>query len=155
MFSYPTVHTQQSTVPPGVAEHNVTVARAFTKLIGAFVTFWNNDAGSKILLANPGRTGPHCAARQKDSLLESQMQLGSLQHPSIRESQSTSTFLGPCTSSRSAGCPPWWSAAVVRVAALVHRAGRPRVVHLVEALHGLVLVVLAAFSRSCATMVRP
>ena len=32
----------------------------------------------------------------------------------------------------------------VRVAALVHRAGRPRVVHLVEALHGLVLVVLAA-----------
>ena len=32
VFSYPTVHTQQSTVPPGVAEHNVTVARAFTKL---------------------------------------------------------------------------------------------------------------------------
>ena len=39
VFSYPTVHTQQSTVPPGVAEHNVTVARAFTKLMGAFVTF--------------------------------------------------------------------------------------------------------------------
>ena len=35
MFSYPTVHTQQSTAPPGVAEHNVTVARAFTKLMGA------------------------------------------------------------------------------------------------------------------------
>ena len=53
VFSYPTVHTQQSTVPPGVAEH-VTVARAFTKLMGAFVTFW--DAGSKIhLLANPGQ----------------------------------------------------------------------------------------------------
>ena len=51
MFSYPTVHTQQ-----GVAEHNVTVARAFTKLMGAFVTFWDNDAGSKIhLLANPGQ----------------------------------------------------------------------------------------------------
>ena len=50
------VHTQQSTVPPGVAEHNVTVARAFTKLMGAFVTFWDNDAGSKIhLLANPGQ----------------------------------------------------------------------------------------------------
>ena len=69
MFSYPTVHTQQSTVPPGVAEHNVTVARAFTKLMGAFMTFWDNDAGSKIhLLANPGqdvaRTG---AARQEDS----------------------------------------------------------------------------------------
>ena len=28
VFSYPTVHTQQSTLPPGVAEHNVTV-RAF------------------------------------------------------------------------------------------------------------------------------
>ena len=27
LFNYPTVHTQQSTVPPGVAEHNVTVAR--------------------------------------------------------------------------------------------------------------------------------
>ena len=32
-------------------------------------------------------------------------------------------------------------------AALVHRAGRPRVVHLVEALHGLVLVVLAALQQ--------
>ena len=30
VFSYPTVHTQQSSVPNGVAEHNVTVARAFT-----------------------------------------------------------------------------------------------------------------------------
>ena len=59
VFSYPTAHTQQSTVPPGVAEHNVTVARAFTKLMGAFVTFLDNDAGSKIhLLANPGRTWP-------------------------------------------------------------------------------------------------
>ena len=61
VFSYPTVHTQQSSVPNGVAEHNVTVARAFTKLMGAFVTFWDNDAGSKIhLLANPGAgRGPH------------------------------------------------------------------------------------------------
>ena len=53
VFSHPTVHTQQSTVPPGVAEHNVTVARAFTKLMGAFVTFWDNDAGSKIHLPAP------------------------------------------------------------------------------------------------------
>ena len=52
MFSYFTAHTQQSAVPLGVAEHNVTVARAFTKLMGAFVTFWDNDAGSK--MANPG-----------------------------------------------------------------------------------------------------
>ena len=42
VFSYPT------SVPNGVAEHNVTVARTFTKLMGAFVTFWDNDAGSKI-----------------------------------------------------------------------------------------------------------
>ena len=77
------MHTQQSTVPPGVAEHNVTVARAFTKLMGAFVTFWDNDAGSKIhLLANPGQdVAPIGAARQEDSFLESQMQLGSLQYP--------------------------------------------------------------------------
>ena len=83
MFSYPTVHTQQSSVPNGVAEHNVTVARAFTKLMGAFVAFWDNDAGSKIhLLANPGQdVAPIGAARQEDSLLESQMQLGSLQYP--------------------------------------------------------------------------
>ena len=79
MFSYPTVHTQQSTVPTGVAEHNVTVARAFTKVMGAFVTFWGNDAGS---LANPGiDIAPIGASRQEDSLLESQMQLGSLQYP--------------------------------------------------------------------------
>ena len=82
VFSYPTVHTQQSSVPNGVAEHNVTVARAFTKLMGAFV-FWDNDAGSKIhLLANPGQdVAPIGAARQEDSLLELQMQLGSLQYP--------------------------------------------------------------------------
>ena len=74
---------RESSVPNGVAEHNVTVARAFTKLMGAFVTFWDNDAGSKIhLLANPGQdVAPIGAARQEDSLLESQMQLGSLQHP--------------------------------------------------------------------------
>ena len=82
VFSYPTVHTQQSSVPNGVVEHNVTVARAFTKLMGAFVTFWDNDAGSKIhLLANPGQDVAPIGARQEDSLLESQMQLGSLQYP--------------------------------------------------------------------------
>ena len=67
VFSYPTVHTQQSSVPHGVAEHNVTVARAFTKLMGAFVTFWDNDAGSKIhLLANPGQD-PHRPGRRTAS----------------------------------------------------------------------------------------
>ena len=51
--------------------------------LGAFVTFWDNDGGSKIhSLANPGQdVAPIGAARQEDSLLESQMQLGSLQYP--------------------------------------------------------------------------
>ena len=42
------------------------------------MTFWDNDAGSKIhLLDNPGQdVAPISAARQEDSLLESQMQLG-------------------------------------------------------------------------------
>ena len=75
VFSYITVHTQQSTVPPGVAEHNVTVARAFTKLMGAFVTFWDNDAGSKIhLLANPGQDvapiNPGQAGRQSPGVAD-------------------------------------------------------------------------------------
>ena len=70
VFSYPTVHTQP--VPPGVAEHNVTVARAFTKLMGAFVTFWDNPGQDVAPTARPGR---------KTVSLESQMQLGSLQYP--------------------------------------------------------------------------
>ena len=59
VFSYPTVHTQQSSFPNGVAEHNVTVARAFTKLMGAFVTFqrrWLEDPPA----GQPGAgRGPH------------------------------------------------------------------------------------------------
>ena len=54
IFSYPAVHTQH--VPNSVAERNVTVARAFTKLMGAFVTFWDNDP----LAGQPGAgRGPH------------------------------------------------------------------------------------------------
>ena len=37
VFSYPTMHTQVSNVLSGVTSHNVTVARAYTKLMGAFV----------------------------------------------------------------------------------------------------------------------
>jgi hypothetical protein len=39
VFNYPTIHTQVSNVPVGATSHNVTVARAFTKLLGAFVSF--------------------------------------------------------------------------------------------------------------------
>ena len=90
VFSYSTVHTQQSTVPPGVAEHNVTVARAFTKLMGARAlrsTCWPTR----------GRTWPP-SDKQEDSLLESQMQLGSLQYPQRYEGslRALPLPLGPC-----------------------------------------------------------
>ena len=44
-------------------------------LMGAFVTFWDP------LVGQPRRVALIGAARQEDSLLESQMQLGSLQYP--------------------------------------------------------------------------
>ena len=50
-------------------------------------------------------------------------------------------------SSRSAGCPPWWGAAARPRSRSGAPRGRPRVVHLVEALHGLALVVLAALQQ--------
>ena len=58
VFSYPTVHTQQSSVPNGVAEHNVTVARAFTKLMGAFVIRqWRTRALSEHRRTRRGAAG--------------------------------------------------------------------------------------------------
>ena len=54
------------------AWRSTTSRRAPSRNLGAFVTFWDNDAGSKIhLLANPGLdVAPIGAARQEDSLLE-------------------------------------------------------------------------------------
>ena len=52
-----------------------------TKLMGAFVTFWDNDAGSKILLANPGQDVAPIGAATGSQPPELQMQLGSLQYP--------------------------------------------------------------------------
>ena len=92
---YPTVHTQQSTVPL-CAEHNVTVARA----MGAFVTFWDNDAGSKIHLLANWAGPPIGAARQEDSLLESQMQLGQPYEGSRSTSTSSRSLRGPMTTVR-------------------------------------------------------
>ena len=49
-FSYPTMNTQAqvSSVPAGATTHNATAARAFTKLMGAFVTFRaGSDSRSK------------------------------------------------------------------------------------------------------------
>ncbi|CAE7246378.1 unnamed protein product, partial [Symbiodinium microadriaticum] len=52
VFSYPTVHTQVTSVPAGSTEFNVTVARAYTKLLGAFVTFRNAADQSGVVALN-------------------------------------------------------------------------------------------------------
>ena len=73
VFSYPTMHTQVSNIPAGSTSHNVTVARAYTKLMGAFVTFKDADdaLGEVMNLEYPAVNGQ----------LESQMQLGALTYP--------------------------------------------------------------------------
>ena len=81
VFSYPTVHTQQSSVPNGVAEHNVTVARAFT---GRVCDFLGQRRGLQDPLAgqrhagHPGRgaAGAHAHHAWKFS--------GALQQPELR-----------------------------------------------------------------------
>ena len=72
----PTMHTQVSN--PCRTSYNVTVARAFTKLLGAFVTFPDTD--EQICSASaPILSIPAMAASSRR--LESQMQLGALQYP--------------------------------------------------------------------------
>ena len=76
VFSYPAAHTQLTSIPAGSTEFNVTVSRAFTKLLGAFVTFRTlADQSNAAALNHP--------ATQADgtSFLESQMALGSMQAP--------------------------------------------------------------------------
>ena len=78
VFAYPTMHTQVSSIPAGSTSYNVTVARAFTKLLGAFVTFRDADdlLGECSNFEHPG-DGSQFSANS----LESQMQLGALQYP--------------------------------------------------------------------------
>ncbi|CAE7477421.1 unnamed protein product, partial [Symbiodinium microadriaticum] len=78
VFAYPTMHTQVSSIPAGSTAHNVTVARAFTKLLGAFVSFRDIDdaLGECSNFEHPGD-----GSQFSTSALESQMQLGSLQYP--------------------------------------------------------------------------
>ena len=78
VFAYPTMHTQVSSIPAGSTSFNVTVARAFTKLLGAFVTFRDTDdlLGECSNFEHPG-DGSQFSANS----LESQMQLGALQYP--------------------------------------------------------------------------
>ena len=77
VFSFPAMHTQVSSIPDAATSHNVTVARAFTKLLGAFVTFYNSASveGPVRDLRNPSQTVG------VEGVMESQMQLGSLQYP--------------------------------------------------------------------------
>ena len=72
-FSYPTMNTQVSSVPAGATTHNATVARAFTKLMGAFITFRaaNDSLGEVMNLEFPGNAFPPFT-------LEAQMQLAAL-----------------------------------------------------------------------------
>ena len=72
------MHTQVSSIPAGSTAHNVTVARAFTKLLGAFVSFRDIDdtLGECSNFEHPGDGNQFSA-----NALESQMQLGSLQYP--------------------------------------------------------------------------
>ena len=82
VFSYPTMHTQVSNVPSGVTSHNVTVARAYTKLMGAFVTFrqTTDSLGECRNLEYPGP-----AAHPFN--LEGQMQLGGPAVPALPDRQ--------------------------------------------------------------------
>ena len=76
VFSYPTVSTQVTSVPAGSTEFNVTVSRAFTKLLGAFVTFRTlADQSNVAALNHPGTQA------DGTSFLESQMALGPMQVP--------------------------------------------------------------------------
>ena len=80
VFSYPVTQTQVSSIPAGSASHNVTVARAFTKLMGAFVTFKDEDdnLGEVMNLEYPAINGQ----------LESQMH-GVTPVPAISHGQSS------------------------------------------------------------------
>eukprot|EP00439_Symbiodinium_sp_Y106_P055542 s1258_g7.t1 len=76
VFSYATLHTQVTSVPAGSTDFNVTVARAYSKLLGAFVTFRANAAPEGVTdLEHPD------VQANGTSFLESQMQLGALQFP--------------------------------------------------------------------------
>ena len=70
---------QVSSIPAGSTSHNVTVARAFTKLLGAFVSFRDIDDANLGECSNFEHPGD--GSQFSTSPLESQMQLGALQYP--------------------------------------------------------------------------
>ena len=78
VFSFPSLHVQQSSIPAGSTNYNVTVARAFTKLLGAFVTFNKTGENHVSNFEYPGEAFPNVSAA---TVMEGQLQLGSLQFP--------------------------------------------------------------------------
>ena len=93
--AFPRCTQQQSTAPPGVAG----AQRHRGASRNSFVTFWDNNAGSKIHLLARGRTWPPSARPgRKTFFLESQMQLGSLH---FLCATSTSTVLATCATASS------------------------------------------------------
>ena len=78
VFSFPSLHVQQSSIPAGATSYNITVARAFTKLLGAFVTFNKTGENHVSNFEYPGEAFPNVTAA---TVMEGQLQLGALQFP--------------------------------------------------------------------------
>ena len=78
LFSFPSLHVQQSSVPAGSTNYNITVARAFSRMLGAFVHF--NKSGENYVsnFEYPGEAFPNVSA---NTVMEGQLQLGAMQFP--------------------------------------------------------------------------
>ena len=78
VFSFPSLHVQQSSIPAGSTSYNITVARAFTKMLGAFVTFNKTGENHVSNFEYPGEAFPNVTAA---TVMEGQLQLGAMQFP--------------------------------------------------------------------------
>ncbi|OLP80781.1 hypothetical protein AK812_SmicGene38761 [Symbiodinium microadriaticum] len=78
VFSFPSLHVQQSSIPAGSTSYNITVARAFTKMLGAFVTFNKTGENHVSNFEYPGEAFPNVSAA---TVMEGQLQLGAMQFP--------------------------------------------------------------------------
>ena len=77
LFSFPSLHVQQC-IPAGSTSFNVTVARAFTKLLGAFVTPITGENFVSNIWNTPEKPFPNVTA---NTVMEGQLQLGAMQFP--------------------------------------------------------------------------
>ena len=88
IFSFPSLHVQQSSIPAGSTGYNITVARAFTKMLGAFVTFNKTGENHVSNFEYPGEAFPNVTAA---TVMEGQLQLGAMQFPGILSKVSPNT----------------------------------------------------------------